>query len=114
MKQTTTDELPYIADATDVLISLPGIVISEISLSPGQSVPWHYHSQVTDRFYALKGCTLIRHGTGDRVTLEPGESFTVPSGMPHQVEAVGDRPCRFLIIQGIGEYDFIPVEKAAG
>ena len=114
MQRLPSDDLPYQADSTDVLVELPEIVISEITLSQGQEVPWHLHNHITDTFYCLTGCTSIRHAANGRVKLKPGESFAVPSGTPHQVEAFGEEPCRFLIIQGIGEYDFVPTPKPGG
>ncbi len=33
----------------------PGFLITEIQLSKTQKVPWHYHNNVQDTFYVLKG-----------------------------------------------------------
>ena len=33
----------------------PGFRITEIQLSPTQTVPWHTHSHVGDTFYVLEG-----------------------------------------------------------
>ena len=114
MHRQSSEELPYKADSTDVLIELPELVISEITLSPGQEVPWHFHNHITDTFYCLKGCTSIRHAPNGRIMLSPGESFAVPSGTSRQVEAFGNAPCKLLIIQGVGEYDFVPAHKPPG
>ena len=109
--QVSLTGLPYTVDSIEIVIELPELVISEIALSPGQEVPWHFHSNVTDTFYGLSGCTSIRHGIGGRAKLSPGESLSVPSKVPHQVEAFGSDPCRFLLIQGMGKYDFIPAKE---
>ena len=114
MQRLSSEELPYQADSTDVLVELPELVISELTLLPGQEVPWHFHNHITDTFYCLKGCTSIRHAPNGHVKLNPGESFAVPSGTSHQVEAFGNVPCKFLIIQGVGEYDFVPAQKPPG
>lgn len=110
MKRIPPDELPYKVDAVDIIAELPELVVSEITMSPGQEVPWHYHNNVADTFYCLSGCTLIRHGDSGEAKLKPGESISVPSCTPHQVECEGDESCRLLIIQGIGEYDFVPTQ----
>ena len=33
----------------------PGFRISELQLSPPQTVPWHSHNHVSDTFYVLEG-----------------------------------------------------------
>ena len=110
MRRVPADELPYNVDAVDIVMELPEVVISEITLSTGQKVPWHYHNNVTDSFCCLSGCTTVRYGENSVARLKPGESVSVPTGTPHQVEIEGDGTCRFLIVQGIGEYDFIPTQ----
>jgi len=32
----------------------PGFRIAELQISPTQKVPWHYHNNVHDTFYAVK------------------------------------------------------------
>jgi quercetin dioxygenase-like cupin family protein len=41
--------------------------------------------------------------------LAPGEIFAVAPGVAHLVAGVDDRPCKFIVIQGVGVYDFVPV-----
>ncbi len=35
--------------------SAPGFRISELQLSPTQTVPWHFHTNISDTFYVLEG-----------------------------------------------------------
>ena len=111
MRRIPADELPYDVDAVDIVAELPELIVSEITLSGGQKVPWHYHNNVTDSFYCLSGCTIVQYGDSGKAKLGPGESVSVPAGTPHQVESEAETPTRFLIIQGIGEYDFVPTRS---
>jgi mannose-6-phosphate isomerase-like protein (cupin superfamily) len=43
------------------------------------------------------------------VRLEPGETYAVPPRRPHLVTNAGKTSATFLVLQGIGEYDFIPL-----
>jgi mannose-6-phosphate isomerase-like protein (cupin superfamily) len=43
------------------------------------------------------------------VRLVPGQTFAVPPGRPHLVTNPGDTSATFFILQGIGDYDFIPL-----
>jgi quercetin dioxygenase-like cupin family protein len=88
----------------------PGFRISELQISPTQKVPWHYHTNVQDTFYVLEGTIRVfaREPKQD-VTLKRGETYTVAAGRPHLVVNAGDTSATFLILQGIGEYDFVPL-----
>jgi mannose-6-phosphate isomerase-like protein (cupin superfamily) len=43
------------------------------------------------------------------VRLRPGETYTVRSGRPHLVTNAGQSSATFLVLQGIGEYDYVPL-----
>lgn len=38
----------------------------------------------------------------------PGLRVTIPPGRPHRVAAADDGRCRFVIVQGVGTYDYLP------
>jgi quercetin dioxygenase-like cupin family protein len=73
-------------------------------------VPWHYHTNVGDTFYVLEGTirVFMREPKED-VTLSPGQSYSLAARRPHLVVNAGDNSATFLILQGIGEYDFVPL-----
>lgn len=88
----------------------PGFRIGELQLSPSQSVPWHYHTHVSDTFYVLEGqLRLFLQQPKDEVRLGPGESHAVEAGRPHLVTNAGDSSVTFLVLQGVGDYDFVPL-----
>jgi quercetin dioxygenase-like cupin family protein len=87
-----------------------GFRISELQISPSQKVPWHYHSNVQDTFYVLEGTirVFMREPKED-VTLAPSQTFTVAAGRPHLVVNAGETSATFLVLQGLGVYDFVPL-----
>ena len=87
-----------------------GFRISELQISPTQKVPWHYHSNVQDTFFVLEGTIriFVREPKED-VTLTRGQTYTVPPRRPHLVVNAGDSSATFLVLQGIGDYDFVPL-----
>ena len=88
----------------------PGFRIQEIQISRTQKVPWHYHNSVKDTFYVLKGSLkLFLRDPKEEVLLGPGDSYTVQPRRPHLVVNGGDDSATFLVLQGIGEYDFVPL-----
>ena len=88
----------------------PGFRIAELQIGPTQKVPWHCHSNVQDTFYVVAGSIRIfLRDPKEEVRLKPGETYSVPPRRPHLVTNAGDKSAVFLVLQGIGEYDFVPL-----
>jgi quercetin dioxygenase-like cupin family protein len=88
----------------------PGFRITEIQLSKTQKVPWHYHNNVQDTFYVLKGnLRLFLRDPKEEVRLDPGDTYSVKPRRAHLVVNGGEGSATFLVLQGIGEYDFVPL-----
>ena len=69
-----------------------GFRITELQLSPAQTVPWHTHTNVSDTFYVLAGTMRL-------FLQNPKE----------KVELTGAGSMTFLVLQGFGEYDYVPM-----
>jgi quercetin dioxygenase-like cupin family protein len=88
----------------------PGFRIAELQISPAQKVPWHYHTNVHDTFYVVEGAIRVfLQGPKEDVILRRGQTFTVQPKRPHLVTNAGDSSAVFLVLQGTGEYDFVPL-----
>jgi quercetin dioxygenase-like cupin family protein len=88
----------------------PGFRISELQLSPTQTVPWHSHTEISDTFYVLEGeMRLFVQGPKEDMTLRPGDSYAVAAGRPHLVTNAGAGSLTFLVLQGVGVYDYVPL-----
>lgn len=80
--------------------------VQERTLAPGQEIPWHYHTTITDKTYCLGGTVQIEMlDPPERLLIAVGESHEVPRNRPHRITPYGDQPCHFLLVQGVGEYD---------
>ena len=92
----------------------PGFRINELQISAKQKVPWHYHSNIQDTFYVLEGSIRVfLRDPKEEVRLAVGESYTVKPRRPHLVVNGGETSATFLVLQGIGEYDFVPLIESA-
>ncbi len=90
----------------------PGFRITELQISKTQKVPWHYHNNVQDTFYVLQGnLRIFMQDPKEEVRLAPGETYSVKPRRPHLVVNGGDGSATFLVLQGMGEYDFVPLLK---
>lgn len=83
--------------------------VQVLTLAAGQSVPWHYHSEITDSFVCLEG-PMVVETRAPRATyrLMPGERCAVGPKTAHFVHGENGGPCKFMIVQGVGVYDFMP------
>jgi mannose-6-phosphate isomerase-like protein (cupin superfamily) len=85
--------------------------VQERTLAPGQEIPWHYHTAITDTTYCIEGTVQIDLlDPSERVLLAIGQKHVVSTNRPHRVTPHGERPCRFLLVQGVGKYDRHPVD----
>ncbi len=82
------------------------------TLAPGEAIPWHYHQQSTDHYFVLEGVLTISTREPDvRVRSFPvGSSHKIAPETPHLIVNGGDTDCRFLLLQGVGTYDWIAVD----
>ncbi|MCH8077709.1 MAG: cupin domain-containing protein, partial [SAR324 cluster bacterium] len=71
-----------------------------------------YHGEVTDTFLCMEGPMVIETQGGRRKTeLNPGERHVIPPRTAHYVSGKDGGRCRFVLVQGVGTYDYVPVEK---
>ena len=91
----------------------PGFRITELRLSGRQKVPWHFHNNVADTFYVLEGeLRIFLQQPKEEVRLEPGQTFTAIARRPHLVTNAGSGSVTFLVLQGMGQYDFVPLVES--
>jgi quercetin dioxygenase-like cupin family protein len=84
--------------------------VQVLTLVAGQRVPWHYHSEVTDSFVCLEGPTVVETRPPHKIyQLKPGQRCVVGPNTAHTVHGIDDGPCKFMLIQGVGTYDFMPI-----
>jgi quercetin dioxygenase-like cupin family protein len=80
------------------------------TLAPGETIPWHFHSAVTDWYFVLAGALSIEtRAPADRQLLAVGGTYRIPPKIAHLIANGSDTDTRFLLVQGVGPYDFIRV-----
>ena len=80
------------------------------TLAPGETIPWHYHSAVTDWYFVLEGALSIEtRASADRRELAIGESYHIAPKTAHLIANRSNSDTRFLLVQGVGAYDFLRV-----
>lgn len=103
-------ETEYEIEATDILAETPDLRVLKITLAPGQSIPWHYHTAIVDQFYCIEGDLRVETKGGRQVfELTAGDECQVEPKTAHFVSNNTRSRCRFLLVQGVGSYDFCAI-----
>lgn len=110
---TAPKDLPYRIAGRELVAENDGLRVQILTLGDSENIPWHYHSVVSDIFICLEGITVIET-KATRHELAPGKHCVVPPKTAHEVTGKDGNGCRFTIVQGVGEYDFVPVGESRG
>lgn len=90
-----------------IIVQTADVRVRQMFLDDGAEVPWHSHSQVADTMFCLRGMMRVELAEPqETIILSVGESCEISVGRPHQISVVGPEPVSYLLIQGVGEYDF--------
>ncbi|MEQ8321699.1 MAG: cupin domain-containing protein [Rhodospirillales bacterium] len=104
----------FVVENVDVIVETPELRVIELTLNPGECVPWHAHPENADIFYPIVGVIDIHEKMPETVTrLTVGETHAVPARRAHLVHNPTNTTIRFLNIQGPGAYDYLPIGDQA-
>ena len=99
----TVKSIEPVAVGSDVQVRL-------FTLAPGETIPWHFHSSVTDWYFVLQGALSIEtRAPTDHQLLVTGGTYRIPPKTAHLVTNRSDSDTRFLLVQGVGAYDFLRI-----
>lgn len=106
--EAVTADASYIVKNIETIAEGSDLRARLYTLAPGDVIPWHYHSVVADWYFCLGGTLRIetRAPRADE-RLTAGERYAILPKTAHQISNGDDgEDCRFLLLQGVGVYDF--------
>jgi len=104
----------YAVENSELIVAGTNVQARLILLAPGQIIPWHYHSEITDHYFVLRGALKIETMNPKFTrTLVVGERHQLTPGTAHSLSNRISVDCQFLLLQGVGRYDWIKVESEA-
>jgi quercetin dioxygenase-like cupin family protein len=110
VEMTETPNPHYTVEKVETVAASPTLRAKRFTLAVGQEIPWHYHNEITDWFFCLDGKLRVETRAPRQEHLLPvGGSCSIPAKTAHRVSNAGDGRCQFLILQGVGTYDYVPV-----
>ena len=96
------------------IIKTEDFLVRIMELEEGTSTEWHYHTRVTDYFTCLKGIVRVETKNPDTViNLDLFERSEVSSPQVHRVVNISTGTSKYLLVQGVGKYDFISEESTS-
>ena len=99
---------PYAIAGKEPILETEDARVTLMALAPGESTHWHRHSAVADTAFRLDGEVEVQaREPEEAIRLAPGIPCRMEPGRPHRVLNAGDGPCRLLLVQGVGTYDFV-------
>jgi len=92
---------------SEIIAQTDNLQVRIMVLRPLEKNDWHYHNEVTDDIFCLTGTILVRVQDSDKeFRLEPGQRHKVNVRKVHQLENLENEESTYLLVQGIGKYDF--------
>ena len=103
---------PYTVKQVEPVMASAEILVRRFTLAPGEEIPWHRHTAADDLCVLLSGVLRVELREPDeRWILVPGDSQRTPAGRAHRLCNPGASDCAFLLIQGVGRRDFVPLDQ---
>ena len=69
----------YELEGRELIAEAEGLRVQVLTIGPGQCVPWHRHTWISDTFICLEGPMVLEtHESDATIRLDAGERATVP------------------------------------
>ena len=79
--------------------------LGRVTIRRGMSNPQHSHPNSTEVLHLLKG--KLWHVIGDdAVLMRPGDTLSIPAGVPHGAFSVGDEDAEMIVAYPTGQRQF--------
>ena len=98
-------------DRDEVILETENVRVRILVLEDGQATAWHYHTEVTDKMLCLEGQIAVEYQKPEeRDELGFGERCEVAVERVHRVVNLSSETAKYLLVQGVGRYDFNVVD----
>ena len=102
----------YTMQESDVIVKTDVVRVRIMSLAPHEVADWHYHTVVTDDIFCLTGIIVVRKKEPEEENkLNPGGRSQIKPGRTHQLENLTAEEATYLLVQGIGKYDYNVIQS---
>ena len=110
-KASASKNANYTVKNSELVMAGANMQARVFTLAPKESIPWHYHSEVTDHYFVLHGSlTITTRNPDGEGTFEAGDRHQLVPGTAHFLSNHAPTDCQFLLLQGVGKYDWLKAE----
>ena len=89
------------------IIKTGDVSVRIMELAKDAATDWHYHTAVKDFFVGLTGMVIVEtRDPAGKTTLCPGQRTEIGPGKVHRVVNISSEKSEYLLVQGVGTYDF--------
>jgi len=93
-----------------VIMKTDDVSVRIMELDHSAATDWHFHTQVVDFFVCLTGVVQVeRRDPDEKMQLLPGQHLQLHAMQVHRVNNIGNGKAEYLLVQGVGRYDFCKV-----
>lgn len=95
----------------EVILETGNVRVRIMALDANEATDWHFHSEVIDRMLCLQGSIVVEYrDPQEAVELACGERCEVAVTRVHRVVNLLPETVKYVLVQGVGRYDFNVVE----
>ena len=81
------------------------------TLAPDDVIPWHCHREAADHYFVLQGELFVSIQLPEETqTVGVGRNYRIAPGRPHLIANRSAVDSQFLLLQGIGTFDWVKVD----
>ncbi len=96
----------------EVLLETDDVRVRILVLEAGEATAWHFHTEVTDKMLCLQGPIAVEYQSPqEHIELAPGGRCEVTVERVHRVVNQTAEIAKYLLVQGVGRYDFNVVDE---
>jgi mannose-6-phosphate isomerase-like protein (cupin superfamily) len=101
----------YVVKHVETVVAGTDARVRLFTLAQGDVIPWHCHSQCADHYFVLEGELTVETRNPDKLReIKRGERHNIEPRAAHQISNRSQGDCRFLLVQGVGTFDWINAE----
>ena len=102
---------PYKIKNVETVVKGTDVQVRVFTLAPGETIPWHFHRDSTDYYFVLEGfLSISTREPALTIKLSIGQRHKITPGTTHLITNGGEDDCRFVLVQGVGAYDWNAAE----
>ncbi len=101
----------YRVKSIEPIMTGSDVQIRLFTLAPGETIPWHLHRAAADHYFVLEGAlTVLTRQPEQSQTIGMGSDYRITPGTAHLITNRSSANCRFLLLQGVGKYDWVKLD----